>query len=511
MDGNSSKTSSSSSNGLVVPEAYLEGLALETFVLEALLKRHRCSHGRTIYFRRMDMVRKRLTMTTTTTNNNNNADRDGAERRSRSRTRPTAMVVVVDAVCRLEALQKDTNQYHREQNRKTASLKRRRQTEDDERWDLQTLIQSSKSKSNNNNNNNNNKQSTETTTPRKIANDLRDLVRVWTVALPELLSRIQHAGNALFKEASRGFFFPFCTTALSALARIRSFLMEIGARGLDKLKELEFSLSDSDSDSTKQQQQQQQQQYGEPKLLLTDDVYKHCMDLFVENQNDHERQKRSILQSATDGSNHQHAIVDRTAILRSLGLTESASASASEFASTGKATSRAAPTTTAMTSDGVVEVDDSNADTNQRKQSEESENNGDDDDDDDDYHTLATTTELQDESGLGELVDDSSEVHSGLDSNSNSNPGHHNDSLDRNMALVQKFRKRKSKNETKQSQQSSNEPDKKPKKKKKSVAEDADTNPKKRKSKTAKDPTKTKKKKKTKKEKGGDFFDDIFG
>jgi len=468
MDAKAAKRSKNS-DGFVVPEVYLEGLALETFVLENLLKRHRCSHGKTIYFRRMNMMRNRLMI---------KGELSQEERQ---------VTVVEDALRRLDALQQEMNRYHQEQNRKSASLKRRRQTEEEERWDMQTLLH--------------NKKSTPSAV-RKILNDLKELVRIWTSTIPELLSKIQHASKALFKEVSRGFFLPFCTVALSAMARIRCFLMEIGAKGLVKLKELEFALSDSTKHHhhhhEQQQQQQQQhhhhhhheQQQGERKLLLTDDVYKHCMNLFVENQNDNERHKRSMLQSASDGSTNQHMIVDRSAILRSLGLTESAS--------TSTASSKVAPPITAdreeMDADDVDSVTMDEVDSTEKKPNELQHG---------DYYTLATS-ELQEES---ELVDEGIETSSGLDPS-------HQDSLDSNMALVDQFRKQKNKNEI---QSPSNDQDKKSRKKKKSVTKDVETREeepkkKKHKSKSAKELTKSKKKKKkTKKDKGGDFFDDIFG
>ena len=45
-------------------------------------------------------------------------------------------------------------------------------------------------------------------------------------------SRIQHASSALFIEISRGYFLPFCTVALAALARIRMVLRRIGRLGV---------------------------------------------------------------------------------------------------------------------------------------------------------------------------------------------------------------------------------------------------------------------------------------
>lgn len=62
--------------------------------------------------------------------------------------------------------------------------------------------------------------------------------------LPQALSRIQHASAALFKEVSRGFFLPFCTVALAALARTRMLLRRLGRLALMDLNQLQGTISE---------------------------------------------------------------------------------------------------------------------------------------------------------------------------------------------------------------------------------------------------------------------------
>jgi hypothetical protein len=49
--------------------------------------------------------------------------------------------------------------------------------------------------------------------------------------LPECLDRLEFAAVALFGEISRGFFLPFCTTAVAATSRMRTLLLRLGRYG----------------------------------------------------------------------------------------------------------------------------------------------------------------------------------------------------------------------------------------------------------------------------------------
>ena len=46
--------------------------------------------------------------------------------------------------------------------------------------------------------------------------------------LPECLSRLEYAAQALFAEMVRGFFLPFCTVAVAAISRVRTLLLRLG-------------------------------------------------------------------------------------------------------------------------------------------------------------------------------------------------------------------------------------------------------------------------------------------
>ena len=98
---NASSSSRSSSSILLIPDAFLEGLALEVSILDALLQRHRCSHGRTIYFKRMQMALKPLLrheLESTTTIGGKTTT-----------TNLTKYLVLVDAVHRLRDLLEKKN------------------------------------------------------------------------------------------------------------------------------------------------------------------------------------------------------------------------------------------------------------------------------------------------------------------------------------------------------------------------------------------------------------------
>lgn len=56
-----------------------------------------------------------------------------------------------------------------------------------------------------------------------------------STTFPELISRIEHAGKALFVEIGRAFFLPFCTVAAAALARIRVLVQQLGQEGIMKM------------------------------------------------------------------------------------------------------------------------------------------------------------------------------------------------------------------------------------------------------------------------------------
>ena len=68
--------------------------------------------------------------------------------------------------------------------------------------------------------------------------DLSEISDLLTIRLPSIMSRIELAASTLFYELGRGFFMPFNTIAIGALARIRIILMKLGRQGLIELKTL---------------------------------------------------------------------------------------------------------------------------------------------------------------------------------------------------------------------------------------------------------------------------------
>ncbi|VEU34210.1 unnamed protein product [Pseudo-nitzschia multistriata] len=442
-----------------VPEAYLEGLALETFLLETLLKRHRCSHGRTLYFRRMEMVLKKLLLPA-----------------GPSGKRP---LLVVDAVRRLQALHAEADRCFREQTLAAASRKRKgRHSKADERWDQGSLLAEKR---------------------RAAQGALSELVRVWTGTLPEVLSRIKHASGALFKEASRGFFLPFVTVALAALARIRAFCAEIGARGLARLQELDPAPISTPTSNPKSS--------AAPNVPIA--AYRRCMDLFVEpGGGDRERQRRAMLRSAggDPGGRAAFASSDTVATLKSLGLSPpgSAAASARKTASEGDGGKAALSGKAGGGGHG-----EEGAETPWKPSPlAEDKDDGEHEHDDDDYHTLAAAPALADDStGDGSVGgDDHPSTRPGTGRNRSAGAGTHpDDALDRNLSLVDRFRTKKKGGPVGDRGASASAEQPSPKKR---AADRPGGESRGKKKRTSKQPSKKRKKKK---EKGGDFFDDIFG
>lgn len=431
------------STGDQIPEILLEGLALDVSLLDALLKRHRCSHGRTIYFRRMSMTLNRL-----------------LRRESGSHVTPKKMITITDMVYRLKILKESISEYGEDQNSKSTSRKRRH-NEEEEKWDLQSL-----------------KRTSMTATPlsqtKKIAEELKALIAFWTRNIPEILSRIQHASKSLFVEVSRGFFLPFCTVALSALARIRSLLMEIGLRGLTSMRGLSDEvlqiLPKNDAQTLR--------------TMLDDIDFQQYMNLFLENDDNEIERKRKILVKNISATHD--VMCDKESILRTLGLMESTKPRS-------KAAGRLA------NGDPDIPINSNQMNDKQTHDSSVIETSS-----AEDYFTLASSISLEKRSDLGKGDDDETcnEMDDGVDVGNAGMPSKSKDSLDRNMALVNKFKKRKTKEKQSKKKEKTS---RKIEDDSKLEAEESERTSKKRKHKK-KESSKKKKKKKDK----GDFFDQIF-
>lgn len=162
-------------------DRYVQALTLDLSILERLLVRHRCSHGRAIYFRRLSMVLQA--------------------------TRRHALVEIIMERQWPKLFDKKTLEY-------SQRCKRKRNPD---QWDIRggDIL---------------------TDEERSIRSLFDSLQLLWTDAVQEILSRIDHASHMLFLEVSRGFFLPFCAVALGALARIRSLLVKMGRMGLSQLQ-----------------------------------------------------------------------------------------------------------------------------------------------------------------------------------------------------------------------------------------------------------------------------------
>jgi hypothetical protein len=177
----------------IVSQPFLEGFHLEVSVLQSLLRRHRTSHGRTLYYKRMEMALKPI----------------------------LSNYIMLDVTSRLETLQRTVQQQHLQEQSRKRKIKGK--SLEDEEWSLMVPPKPDTTTIN-------------TETIQRLWNEFQMLVTLFTEGIQETLSRIHHASRALFVEVSRGFFLPFCSVALGALARIRAMLMHIGRMGLIRLK-----------------------------------------------------------------------------------------------------------------------------------------------------------------------------------------------------------------------------------------------------------------------------------
>ena len=162
---------------------------------------------------------------------------------------------------------------------------------------------------------NNNKTTTlEDTKYTKLSKELSDLVKVYTLGIQEIISRIYHASTPLFLEISRGFFVPFCTVALSSLARIRSMIIEIGKIGLTNIQQIQLELTVWD------EREKSKKTQPSPQPWLSTSDYEKYMNELIDHCNDDE-EKKNTSRMNDDGI----ILLDQTEIMGTLGLTPPAS------------------------------------------------------------------------------------------------------------------------------------------------------------------------------------------
>jgi hypothetical protein len=183
----------------MIPPSIVQALSLDISVFDALLKRHCCSHGRAKYYQRC-----RMTLTCMQQRYN-----------------------LLDFSILLAELQKSVNGM--DQQRKRA---RRNNRNAEQAWEMQEL------------GSNNNQKSLMTKEQLQLADQLSTIQTTVLHHFPEIISRIHHASMALFVEVSRGFFLPFCTVALGALARIRALILRMGRMALTELQQLASTMDE---------------------------------------------------------------------------------------------------------------------------------------------------------------------------------------------------------------------------------------------------------------------------
>eukprot|EP00978_Attheya_sp_CCMP212_P044105 scaffold300688_cov28-Attheya_sp.AAC.1 len=61
---------------------------------------------------------------------------------------------------------------------------------------------------------------------------MKGLRQMLTCQIPMLVSRIEHAAEALWEQVGRAYFLPLCTVVLACLARIRVLLLDTARRGV---------------------------------------------------------------------------------------------------------------------------------------------------------------------------------------------------------------------------------------------------------------------------------------
>jgi len=251
--------------------SYNEALKLEVTILEALLQRNQSSHSKTKYFQRTSMVLRSL-------------------HRYKLLLLSTTLETWKQSVLDRKQLLANAK----------ATAKRKRETE---QWDL-TSIQ--------------NDITSQPTTESLLLDDslqitLSSIQQNLQIHLPEVLSRIQYASQPLFLEISRGFFLPFCTVALAALARIRVLLMRCGHDGLSVVQDVQYQIEEEVGGKTNRSSKF----FDENDLFLTPETVVNLRTIFTE-RNDSEapstvrREKRQKLKQSLgfmEGKSFQQDII----------------------------------------------------------------------------------------------------------------------------------------------------------------------------------------------------------
>jgi hypothetical protein len=155
-----------------------EALELDISIMEALLRRNRCSHQRCKYYQRLAMALRAI-------------------------QRDSFLSTIED---NLQSFRDDL-----QAERQRRSMKKI--WRDDDFWVLST------------------NQQTANDTPVAVLSKLHDRLCAFAARVNEYfcqsISRLEYASTMLFIEIARGFFLPFCTVAVAAVARVRALLRRL--------------------------------------------------------------------------------------------------------------------------------------------------------------------------------------------------------------------------------------------------------------------------------------------
>jgi len=162
-------------------DTHQEALDMELFVVDAFLRRNRCSHQRTKYYQRLSMAFRFICRRTNDT------------------------VALID-------LWSEASSFNEEMAILVQNERKKRK-----RQEIFFEISSPQSQKNE-----------DAMTRKRLQEHAQKVSLSIFESLPEALNRLDHAANAFFTEIARGFFLPLCTVGAAVIARMRSLLLQLG-------------------------------------------------------------------------------------------------------------------------------------------------------------------------------------------------------------------------------------------------------------------------------------------
>lgn len=173
-------------------------------ILQRLLQRNYAQQHRALYFKRLQMVVKCLERYDLISSREDKVRNNGSDAGG-------VTCALMDSLNEAERLVRHYQVY-------AADLRR-----EDDKWRIASNSKVERGKS-----------TSGTAFDGRLLRAMHRLYNILTRYLPECFSRIDYAASAFFETMSRGYFLTFCTVATSALARIRTILMQCGQEILSK-------------------------------------------------------------------------------------------------------------------------------------------------------------------------------------------------------------------------------------------------------------------------------------